>query len=73
MVDELSADDIRTLLKLEPNATCGFVRSTYVSNQSIPARALPPPFADARPVGSALYFMVTPTAPVRLQPNRDAL
>jgi hypothetical protein len=73
MVDEMGADQIRALLKLEPNATHGFVRSTYVSNQSIPACTLRPPFADARPAGSALYCMVTPTAPVRLQPNRDAL
>jgi predicted cupin superfamily sugar epimerase len=71
MADELTADRIRALLKLEPNATCGFVRSTYLSNQSIPASALPPPFADARPVGSALYFMVTPTAPVRLHRIRN--
>jgi hypothetical protein len=31
MTDELSADQIRLLLKLEPNATCGFVRTTYLS------------------------------------------
>ena len=66
MADELTADEIRALLKLEPNATCGFVQLTYVSTQSIAAGGLPPPFADARPMGSALYFMVTPTAPVRL-------
>ena len=71
MPDELTADQIRALLKLEPNATCGFVRNTYLSNQSIPAGALPPPFAVARPVGSALYFMVTPTAPVRLHRIRN--
>ena len=26
----MTADELRTLLKLEPNATCGFVRLTYV-------------------------------------------
>jgi hypothetical protein len=26
MTDELTADEIRALLKLEPNATCGFVQ-----------------------------------------------
>jgi predicted cupin superfamily sugar epimerase len=66
MAVELTADEIRALLKLEPNATCGFVQQTYVSSQSIAAGGLPPPFADPRPMGSALYFMVTPTAPVRL-------
>ena len=36
-----------------------------------PAGGLPPPFGDGRPVGSALYFMVTPTAPVRLHRIRN--
>jgi predicted cupin superfamily sugar epimerase len=71
MADELTADEIRALLKLEPNATCGFVQMTYLSTQSIAAGGLPPPFADARPMGSALYFMVTPAAPVRLHRIRN--
>ncbi|MBV8108393.1 MAG: cupin domain-containing protein [Hyphomicrobiales bacterium] len=71
MVDELTADEIRTLLRLEPHATCGSVRITYLSSQSIAAGGLPPPFSDARPMGSALYFMVTPTAPVRLHRIRN--
>jgi hypothetical protein len=29
MSDALTADDIRALLGLEPNATCGFVRETF--------------------------------------------
>jgi len=71
MADELTADEIRTLLKLEPHATCGFVRMSYLSPQSIAAGGLPPPFSDGRPLGSALYFMVTPTAPVRLHRIRN--
>jgi uncharacterized protein len=71
MADELAAADVRKLLDLEPNATCGFVRITYVSSQSIAAGGLPSPFSDGRPVGSALYFMVTPTAPVRLHRIRN--
>src|SRR5215813_5028854 len=71
MADELSADEIRTLLKLEPHATCGFVRMSYLSPQSIAAGGLPPPFSDGRPLGSALYFMVTPAAPVRLHRIRN--
>ncbi len=71
MAEELTADEIRALLKLEPNATCGFVRITYVSSQSIAAGALPAPFADGRPLGSALHFMVTPGAPVRLHRIRN--
>jgi predicted cupin superfamily sugar epimerase len=67
----MTADELRTLLKLEPNATCGFVRLTYVSQQAIAADGLPAPFADGRPLGSALYFMVTPGAPVRLHRIRN--
>jgi hypothetical protein len=64
--NHLTADEIRCLLKLERHATCGFVRVTFVSEARVAAGGLPPPFADGRPVGSALYFMVTPDAPVRL-------
>ena len=71
MSDDLTADDLRALLQLTPNATCGFVRQTYLSGQSIAPHGLPPPFADARPTGTALYFLVTPTAPVRLHRIRN--
>jgi predicted cupin superfamily sugar epimerase len=69
--DELTADDIRSLLKLEPNATCGDVRITFVSRQTIAPGGLPAPFADGRPLGSALYFLVTREAPVRLHRIRN--
>jgi uncharacterized protein len=68
---ELTADDIRKLLQLEPNATCGFVRSTFISKRMIAAGGLPAPFAEEHPAGSALYFMVTPIAPVRLHRIRN--
>jgi uncharacterized protein len=71
MSDDLTADEICRLLALEPNATCGFVRLTFVSQQSIAAGGLPAPFADGRPLGSALYFLVTPSAPVRLHRIRN--
>lgn len=70
-MNPLTADEILKLLELEPNATCGFVRVTLVTKQSIKAGALAEPFADERPLGSALYFMVTPTAPVRLHRIRN--
>jgi hypothetical protein len=35
MPDNVTADEIRTLLKLEPNATCDFVRETYKSDLSM--------------------------------------
>ena len=64
--ETVTAGEIKTLLKLEPNATCGFVRETYTSDLQVAPGGLPAPFEDGRPVGSALYFMVTPEAPVRL-------
>lgn len=66
MQKTLSADEIRDLLKLEPNQTCGYVRLTYKSALSIAPGGLPAPFADGRPLGSALYFMMTPQEPVKL-------
>ena len=71
MAGDMTADEIRSLLALEPHATCGFVRVTFVSQQSIAAGGLPAPFAAGRPLGSALYFMVTPGAPVRLHRIRN--
>jgi hypothetical protein len=66
MTNDLTAEEIRTILKLEPHATCGFVRVMFISKQRIAPGGLPAPFLDGRPAGSALYFMVTPDAPVRL-------
>ena len=71
MADGLTTDEIRALLKLEPNATCGFVRVSYLSTQLVAPGGLPAPFADGRPMGSALCFMVTPTAPVQLHRIRN--
>jgi len=60
-----TADEIAELLQLQPNATCGSVRVTYMSKLQVGAGGLPAPFADSHPLGSALYFLVTPHAPVR--------
>jgi predicted cupin superfamily sugar epimerase len=67
----MTGEEIRSLLELEPNATCGFVRETYRAAQAIAPGGLPAPFADGRPLGSALYFMVTPAAPVKLHRIRN--
>lgn len=69
--EDISAEDVRALLGLEANATCGFVKETYRSRSQIGAGGLPAPFADGRPMGSALYFMVTPSAPVKLHRIRN--
>jgi predicted cupin superfamily sugar epimerase len=71
MNDDLTSDAICSLLDLEPNATCGSVRVTFVSKESISPGGLSAPFADGRPLGSALYFLVTPDAPVRLHRIRN--
>ena len=42
-----------------------------MSEKWIAPGGLQPPFAEGRPVGSALYFMVTPVAPVRLHRIRN--
>ena len=71
MTADLTADEICDLLDLEPNATCGFVRVTFKSTLSIAPGGLPAPFAGGQPLGSALYFLVTPGAPVRLHRIRN--
>src|SRR6266581_4578772 len=71
MTNDLTAQEVRQLLKLEPHATCGFVRVSFISKKHIAPGGLPPPFVDGRPAGSALYFMVTPDAPVRLHRIRN--
>src|SRR5215203_4816976 len=71
MAGDLTAEEIVRLLDLQPNATCGFVRVTFLSKLAIAPGGLPAPFADGRPLGSALYFLVTPGAPVRLHRIRN--
>ncbi|MCA0217571.1 MAG: cupin domain-containing protein [Actinobacteria bacterium] len=61
-----TAREIVDALGLEPNQTCGYVRVTFGSPLQLPAGTLPHPYTAARPLGSALYFLVAPEAPVRL-------
>jgi predicted cupin superfamily sugar epimerase len=65
VTDALSASAVRELLHLEPHPTCGYVAETYRSPERIAAGGLPAPFADGRPIGTALIFLVTPERPVR--------
>jgi len=66
---DMTVDEVKTLLN--PNATCGYVRITFESPLRIAPRGLPAPFADGRPAGSALYFMLTPDQPVKLHRIRN--
>lgn len=62
---------LRQLLALQPHPTCGFVRVSYVSGRAVAPGGLGAPFQSGRPVGSALYFLVTPDAPVHLHCIRN--
>ena len=59
-----TAEEIKTMLRLEPHPTCGFVAETYRSPLKIPTSALPEAYEGERPYGSALYFLVTPDAQI---------
>jgi predicted cupin superfamily sugar epimerase len=59
----LAADRVRELLKLVSNQACGFVRVSYVSEQKAATKL--------RPIGSALYFLMTLQAPVKLHRIRN--
>jgi uncharacterized protein len=67
----LTADEIKTLLHLERHPTCGFVAETYRSKISVPAASLPSEYGSPRPIGSALYFLVTPDAHIRMHRIRS--
>ena len=59
---KLTATDIRKLFHLEPHPIEGgyFVR-TYVSQRYLPVSVLPQEYPSARPVGTAIYYLLTPT------------
>jgi predicted cupin superfamily sugar epimerase len=67
----MSYQDVERLLDLKPNATCGYVRVTFMSQQRIAPGGLPAPFESGRAMGSALYFMLTPQEPVKLHRIRN--
>jgi predicted cupin superfamily sugar epimerase len=71
MINDMTFDDVRKLLDLTPNATCGYVRVTFVSKHKIAPGGMTAPFAEGRPAGSALYFMLTPEEPVKLHRIRN--
>ena len=58
------ASEIKKRLGLERHPTCGFVAETYRSALKVPAGTLPEAYEGDRPVGSALYFLVTPDAQI---------
>jgi len=71
MAPRVDAATVIELLGLEPHPTCGYVAETYRSQDRIAAGGLEAPFADGRPVGSGLYFLVTPDRRVQLHRIRN--
>ncbi len=72
MTTEFTVEEICDLLDLAPHPTCGFVRVSYVYPHQLAPGTLPEPLEAARALGSALYFLVAPAAPVRLHRIRSA-
>ncbi len=68
---DVGPDDVRALLGLEPHPTCGFVAETYRSTARVDVDGLAGGFDGTRPVGSALYFLVTPEANIKLHRIRN--
>lgn len=60
----MTADEVIAALGLQPKQTCGFVAPHPPTDLTV--SGLPAPFSAQRPVGTALYFLVTPAAPVQL-------
>ena len=59
------------MLGLEPHPTCGYVAETYRASERIAPGGLHGDFADGRPMGSALFFLVTSDRPVHLHRIRN--
>jgi len=62
----LTPEEIIRVLGLKKHPTCGFVAETYRSAHAVPGASLPAGFEGPRPLGSVLYFMVTPDAHIAL-------
>ncbi len=59
----LTADQVMGLLRLKAHpAEGGFFVETYRATEHIPKEALPPRYKDARPFGTAIYYLLTPDA-----------
>jgi uncharacterized protein len=71
VVSDLSAEEIKERLGLVRHPTCGYVAETYRSAERIAPGGLADPFAEGRPLGSALDFLVQADAPVLLHRIRN--
>ncbi len=71
MTTPLSAAELREELHLEPHPTCGFTNLSYASQGVIAKDALPEAYKEDHVFATALYFMVTPEADIRLHALRS--
>ena len=62
--ESISPEEIMTLLNLKQHPTCGFVRESFRSTNIVAENDLPAAYRGGgpRPLGSVLYFLVTPHA-----------
>jgi predicted cupin superfamily sugar epimerase len=66
-----TAEEIIALLGLQRHPTCGYVAETFRSPHHVLGESLPAGFSMPRPLGSVLYFLVTPDAPTMLHSIRS--
>jgi predicted cupin superfamily sugar epimerase len=66
-----TANELIEQLGLEPHPTCGFVAETYRSPDRIAPGGVRAPFDGGRPIGTALYFLVTPERGVHVHRIRN--
>jgi predicted cupin superfamily sugar epimerase len=66
-----TAEEIVAQLGLVGPTTCGFVSETYRSQLRLPSAVLQAGFDGSRSLGDVYYFLVTPTARVRLHRIRS--
>ena len=71
MPDDLPPTKFASSLSSRPTPPAALCSRPITPRQTIAPGGLPAPFTDGRPLGSALYFMVTPIAPVRLHRIRN--
>jgi hypothetical protein len=56
----MTAEELIRHFRLEPlPVEGGYFRQTYVSDERIPSAALPPRYGEAKPFGTAIYFLLT--------------
>ena len=72
MINDMTFEDVRKLLDLSPNATCGYVRVTFASKHKIAPGGMASPVRGWQAgLDRALYFMLTPQEPVKLHTIRN--